>query len=50
LNNDELNEIAEIDNKRKSDFATIVETLTRAGYTVDEKYVSEQTGIPVKRR
>lgn len=48
LNNDELNEIAEIDNKRKSDFAAIVETLTRAGYTVDEKYVSATLGMPAR--
>lgn len=49
LNNDELNEIAEIDNKRKTGFAHIVETLSRAGYKVDEKYVSEQLGMEVKK-
>lgn len=50
LNNDEQNEIAEGEYKRKSDFANVVETLTRAGYEVDEKFVEQQTGIPVRRR
>ena len=45
LNNAEQNEIAEIENKRKSDFANVVETLTRAGYNVDAKFVEEQTGM-----
>jgi hypothetical protein len=49
-NNSELNEIAEIEYKRKTDFANVVETLTRAGYEVDEKFVEAQTGIPVRRR
>jgi hypothetical protein len=48
-NNTELNEIAEIENKRKSDFANIVETLIRAGYEVDEKFVSEQLGMEVRK-
>lgn len=50
LNNDELNEIAEIDNKRKSEVANIIETLSRAGYKVDEKYVSEQMGMPARMK
>ena len=48
-NNDELNEVTDLENKRKSEFANIIETLTRAGYKVDEKYVSEQLGMEVKR-
>jgi hypothetical protein len=50
LNNAEQNEIAEMDSKRKNDFANIVETLTRAGYDVDEKQVEEETGMRVKRK
>lgn len=45
LNNSEVNEIAELENKRKSDFANVVETLTRAGYNVDAKFVEQQTGM-----
>ncbi len=50
LNNVELSEISALENKRKNDFATVIETLTRAGYEVDEKFVAAQTGIPVRRR
>jgi len=49
-NNSELNEITEVDSKRKSDFANLVETLSRAGFTVDEKFVEEQTGVKMKGR
>jgi hypothetical protein len=48
--NSELSNITDLENKRKNDFANVVETLTRAGYEVDEKFVEEQTGIPVRRR
>ncbi len=50
LNNEEQNEIAEAEYKRKSDFANVVETLTRAGYEVDEEFVAEQLGIKVRKR
>ena len=50
LNNAEQNEIIDLENKRKRDFAGVVETLTRAGYDVDSAFVEQQTGIPVKRR
>jgi hypothetical protein len=50
LNNAEQNEIAEIENKRKTDFANVVETLTRAGYSIDEKFVEEQTGMKMGKR
>ena len=50
LNNAEEREVEQQENKRKSDFANVVETLTRAGYEVDEKFVEEQTGIPVRKQ
>ncbi len=50
LNNNELNEITELETKRKNDFATLLESLTRAGYEVDEKMVEQQTGMKVRKK
>lgn len=46
-NDREENEQQERQNKYNIDFATVVKTLTDAGYNVPEKYITEITGIPV---
>ena len=49
-NNSEQNEITDLVNKRKSDFANVVEALTRAGYEVDNEELEKQMGFKVRRK
>lgn len=47
---DEKHEQAERENQTNKEVAEIVSTLNTAGYEVDENYIIERTGIPLKKK